>query len=72
HQLSGGLWRSRASLGAGIGGQVERSRRGLTELKAVDAQAGICGVVEPSLFSPAACWVCVHLPCCNTCKVTIR
>lgn len=42
---------------------------GLTELKAVDAQTGVCGVVEPPLLPPAAGGVCVHLPCCNTCRV---
>lgn len=34
-------------------------------MEAIDAQARVCGVVEPSLLSPAAGGVCVHLSCRN-------
>lgn len=60
---AGKRWRARQ--GAEIDGWVGRN---LTELKAVDAQAGVRGVVEPPLLPPAAGGVCVHLPRCNTCK----
>lgn len=43
----------------------------LTELETVDAQAGISGVVQPSLLSPAAGRVCVHLPGCHPCTTTV-
>lgn len=45
---------------------MDKRLRGLTELKAVDAQAWICGVVQPSFLSPAAGGVSVHLPRGNT------
>ncbi len=47
---------------------VEKRLRDLTELETVDAQTGICGVVQPSLLSPAASGVCVHLPGCDPCS----
>lgn len=40
----------------------------LTQMETVDAQAGICGVVQPSFLSPAAGRVCVHLSRCNPWK----
>lgn len=43
----------------------------LTELEAVDAQARICGVVQPPLLSPAAGGVRVHLPRSTTCATTV-
>ena len=48
------------------GGQLRKGCGGHTELKAIDAQAWICGVVQSSLLPPAAGGVCVHLPGCNT------
>lgn len=48
---------------------AEKRLQGLTELEAVNAQAGICGVVQPSFLSPAAGGVRVHLSGCNTCRM---
>lgn len=50
---------------------AEKRLQDLTELEAVDSQAGIRGVVQPSLLSPAAGGVCVHLAGCDSCTITV-
>ena len=50
---------------------MEKRQQDLTELETVDAQAGIRGVVQPSLLSPAAGGVCVHLPGFDPCTITV-
>lgn len=50
---------------------METRLQDLTELESIDAQAGIRGVVQPSLLSPAAGGVCVHLSGCYPCTITV-
>lgn len=53
----------------GVGG-LRMRLQDFTEMEAVDAQAWICGVVQPSFLPPAAGGVCVHLSRCDPCTVT--
>ena len=48
---------------------MEERLQDLTDLQTVDAQAGVRGVVQPSLLSPATGGVCVHLPGCDPCII---
>lgn len=53
-----------------MGWGEDRTWADFTEVEAVDSQACVCGVVQPSLLPPAAGGVRVHLASCDPCKAT--